>query len=195
MAQSFRVPNTSEILTNFHNFLYVVSNPSTTTLEQVAEYRNQYTFFSVPNMPATRRSSARSPSRSRSRSGGAEASLTPVSSKASTPDNADKADKADKAGKKGPRSAMSGKAVAKDESKRQKIYTRVFYGALMVIGFLMVMYAGHIYLCGLVALIEVGLFNELVKVRYSAHLSTIEEQVRMCPQILAQQYLQCISNV
>jgi len=72
---------------------------------------------------------------------------------------------------------MSGAAVAKDESKRQKIYTRVFYGALMVIGFLMVMYAGHIYLCGLVALIEVGLFNELVKVRYSAHLSTIEEQV------------------
>ena len=72
---------------------------------------------------------------------------------------------------------MTGKAVAKDESKRSKIYTRVFYGALMVIGFLMVMYAGHIYLCGLVALIEVGLFNELVKVRYSAHLSTIEEQV------------------
>jgi len=60
---------------------------------------------------------------------------------------------------------MSGKEVKKDESKRSKILTRVWYGALMVLGFLAVMYAGHVYVCLLVAFLEVLLFRELVKVR------------------------------
>mmetsp|Transcript_11543 Transcript_11543/g.23673 ORF Transcript_11543/g.23673 Transcript_11543/m.23673 type:complete len:471 (+) Transcript_11543:80-1492(+) len=82
-----------------------------------------------------------------------------------------------KAKKSGPRSAMSGKDVKKDESKRSKIITRVWYGALMVVGFLGVMYAGHIYVCLLVALLEVLLFRELVKVRYNTYIDTIEETI------------------
>ncbi|GMH56168.1 hypothetical protein TL16_g02073, partial [Triparma laevis f. inornata] len=58
-----------------------------------------------------------------------------------------------------------------------KILTRVFFGVLMVLGFLFVMFAGHVYLCALVALVEVLLFKELVKVRYNAHLETIEKNV------------------
>ncbi|GMH46393.1 hypothetical protein TrRE_jg10776 [Triparma retinervis] len=72
---------------------------------------------------------------------------------------------------------MSGSAVKKDESKRSKILTRVWYGALMVIGFLAVMYAGHFYVCLLVALLEVLLFRELVKVRYNTYINTIEETI------------------
>ena len=80
-------------------------------------------------------------------------------------------------GGKGPRSAMTGDAVKKDESKKAKIMTRVFYGALMVLGFLAVLYAGHIYVCVLVALLEVLLFRELVKVRYNNYIDTIEKTI------------------
>ena len=36
---------------------------------------------------------------------------------------------------------------------------------------------GHIYICGLIALIEMQLFRELVSVRYSAHYATIENTI------------------
>ncbi|GMI08852.1 hypothetical protein TrLO_g10185 [Triparma laevis f. longispina] len=126
-------------------------------------------------MPATRRSTrAASPATPRGRSTSRSGSPSRSSRKAlkldsETPSPAAKP--------KGPRSAMTGDAVKKDEGKRQKILTRVFFGVLMVLGFLFVMFAGHVYLCALVALVEVLLFKELVKVRYNAHLETIEKNV------------------
>jgi phosphatidate cytidylyltransferase len=38
-------------------------------------------------------------------------------------------------------------------------------------------HSGHIYICGLVAVLECFLFRELVKVRYNSHLSKIEKQI------------------
>ncbi len=114
-------------------------------------------------MAATRRST-----RGRSKSREPKLPVSP-SSPAASPSPAN--------GKKGPRSAMSGSAVKKDETKMRKILTRTFYGVMMVGGFFAVMYAGHVWVCLLIALVEVLLFRELVKVRYNTHLDTIEEKI------------------
>jgi len=77
----------------------------------------------------------------------------------------------------GPRKAMTGKEVAKDESKLKKILVRVSSGALMIALFLGCLYMGHVYICGLVALVELLLFRELVRVRYNAFFHTIQDTI------------------
>ena len=65
----------------------------------------------------------------------------------------------------------------KDESKRTKIMKRVVYGAFMFGGFVGSVYAGHSYICALVAAIELLLFRELVRVRYSTHFSRVHDTI------------------
>jgi phosphatidate cytidylyltransferase len=70
-----------------------------------------------------------------------------------------------------------GKAVAKDENRTRKIVVRVLSGALMIGIFLSCLYMGHVYICFLVAFVELLLFRELVKVRYSAFFDTIQDTI------------------
>lgn len=73
----------------------------------------------------------------------------------------------------GTRLAMTGAQVAKDESRLKKILIRTVSGAGMISVFFGCIYMGHLYVCFLIALLEVMLFRELVKVRYNAHFHTI----------------------
>ena len=77
----------------------------------------------------------------------------------------------------GTRRTMSKAAVKKDESKLKKIFVRLFFGILMVFIFLLHVYIGHIYLCGLIFFTEVMLFRELVKVRYNNFFHIIEKTI------------------
>eukprot|EP00928_Gymnodinium_smaydae_P013319 TRINITY_DN14869_c0_g3_i2.p1 TRINITY_DN14869_c0_g3~~TRINITY_DN14869_c0_g3_i2.p1 ORF type:complete len:439 (-),score=96.37 TRINITY_DN14869_c0_g3_i2:58-1374(-) len=52
------------------------------------------------------------------------------------------------------------------ESKLSKMVTRLAFGVPMILGFFVVVWLGHPYLVALVGLIQVGLFRELVNVRY-----------------------------
>jgi CDP-diglyceride synthetase len=67
----------------------------------------------------------------------------------------------------GPRKAMSDIEVKKDEKRLQKILIRAISGLTLIIFFMICVYLGHLYVCGLVALSEFLLFRELVKVRYN----------------------------
>jgi len=67
--------------------------------------------------------------------------------------------------------------VRKDELRVRKILTRVTLGACMFAFFSGSVYMGHLYICGLVALIEILLFRELVWVRYSKFFSMIEDTI------------------
>ena len=89
-------------------------------------------------------------------------------------------DKANKSGNKrfsGPRAAMTGSQVAKDESKARKILVRVISGAGLLGFFSGCLYMGHVYVCLLVAVVEILLFRELVRVRYNAYFATIEDTI------------------
>jgi phosphatidate cytidylyltransferase len=68
-------------------------------------------------------------------------------------------------------------AVHKDESRRRKITVRVVFGFGLFGIFSGSVYAGHLYICLLVALIELLLFRELVRVRYSAYFDTIQDAI------------------
>jgi len=114
-------------------------------------------------MPSRSRSKARSPSPAATRSGRKPAKRTV----AKHDKDSDGEDSSSSDGPKmlgNTRAAMTGSAVAKDESKKAKIIERVFWGVVMVVGFLGTLYAGHIWVCGLVFILEVLLFRELVKV-------------------------------
>lgn len=68
------------------------------------------------------------------------------------------------------------KVVSASESKRRKIIDRVVYGALMIFLLVVILYGGHVYVCGLVVFFEGRLFHELVKVRYSQHFDIIKNR-------------------
>lgn len=72
----------------------------------------------------------------------------------------------------GPRLAMTGAEVKKDENRFQKIVIRAISGFSLIGIFMVCIYLGHVYVCGLVALSEFLLFRELVKVRYNAYFHT-----------------------
>ena len=72
---------------------------------------------------------------------------------------------------------MTGAQVAKDESQIRKFVVRVVSGSCMISFFGGCVYMGHIYVCMIVALCQLLLFRELVKVRYNAHFHTIEDTV------------------
>ena len=57
--------------------------------------------------------------------------------------------------------AKNAQEVKKAESKLQKILTRTFFGALMIGVFVALIYAGHLYVCLLVALIQVSSMSVL----------------------------------
>lgn len=67
--------------------------------------------------------------------------------------------------------------VAKAEGKKGKIVTRVVSGAAMIAFFLGMTYMGHTYICLLVAMVELLLFRELVKVRYNNYFHTIQDTI------------------
>jgi len=69
---------------------------------------------------------------------------------------------------------MTGDQVKKDESRRSKILQRAVLGLAMFVPFCGILYAGHLYICLLVALIETLLFFELVRVRYNEHYDVIQ---------------------
>ena len=77
----------------------------------------------------------------------------------------------------GPRLAMTGSEVAKDETRFQKFMVRVISGAALIAIFVVCVYLGHLYVCLIVALGQMLLFRELVKVRYHAHFHTIENTI------------------
>jgi phosphatidate cytidylyltransferase len=72
---------------------------------------------------------------------------------------------------------MTGEQVNREESKSKRILMRVFFGACMFSVFCGSVYMGHVYICTLVAIIEMLLFRELVRVRYSAFFATIEDTI------------------
>eukprot|EP00815_Leptocylindrus_aporus_P000772 CAMPEP_0116064136 /NCGR_PEP_ID=MMETSP0322-20121206/8899_1 /TAXON_ID=163516 /ORGANISM="Leptocylindrus danicus var. apora, Strain B651" /LENGTH=560 /DNA_ID=CAMNT_0003550025 /DNA_START=78 /DNA_END=1760 /DNA_ORIENTATION=+ len=72
---------------------------------------------------------------------------------------------------------MAKMKVKESESRKRKIIDRIVYGALMISLLLIILYGGHVYTCGLVAFIEVLLFQELVRVRYSENFSRIEDTI------------------
>jgi phosphatidate cytidylyltransferase len=67
--------------------------------------------------------------------------------------------------------------VQKDERRVSKIVMRVVFGSCMFLVFCSLVYAGHIYICGLVAAIELLLFRELVRVRYSWYYKQIQNTI------------------
>ena len=77
----------------------------------------------------------------------------------------------------GPRSAMSGEEVAKDEKRKSKFLVRVVSGVGLISVFGSCIFLGHIYVCGIVALAEILLFRELVKVRYNAYFSQVQNTI------------------
>ena len=81
--------------------------------------------------------------------------------------------------KGGPRRAMGKDAVAKDERTASKFFIRAVSGLILVSGFSLVLYSGHVYICALVALVEIFLFRELVKVRYNTFFHIIEDTIPM----------------
>jgi len=78
-----------------------------------------------------------------------------------------------------PREAMAKEAVAKDESRSRKVLVRAISGLLMVSGFGIVLYSGHVYICAIIASVEMLLFRELVKVRYNTFFHIIEDTIPM----------------
>ena len=77
----------------------------------------------------------------------------------------------------GPRMAMSAAQVAKDEKKKSKLIVRVIWSFIMISVFGGCVLMGHLYVCGVVALAEVMLFRELVKVRYNAYFAQVQDTV------------------
>jgi len=63
---------------------------------------------------------------------------------------------------------LSAEQTAARESKRGKIIQRVRVSLILIGSALVIVWLGHPYLIALVALIQVGLFKELVDVRYKA---------------------------
>eukprot|EP00934_Nitzschia_sp_Nitz4_P004731 Nitzschia sp. Nitz4//scaffold209_size42451//29505//31061//NITZ4_007361-RA/size42451-processed-gene-0.36-mRNA-1//-1//CDS//3329541709//4721//frame0 len=70
--------------------------------------------------------------------------------------------------------AMTAKQVAKDESRFKKMMTRVTSALAMISVFFACLYGGHLYVCMIVALAEIMLFRELVKVRYNVYYTTVQ---------------------
>ncbi|CAB1120846.1 unnamed protein product [Ectocarpus sp. CCAP 1310/34] len=58
--------------------------------------------------------------------------------------------------------------VAVAESRLRKVIVRSVVGFFMVTSFVGIVWAGHLYLCALVVLIQACVFKEMVSVRYSA---------------------------
>jgi len=75
------------------------------------------------------------------------------------------------------RSKHMNNSINKDESRFKKIMTRVISGFFIFSLFLAIIQMGHIYICGLIFLVEILVFRELVKVRYNTFFHIIEETI------------------
>mmetsp|Transcript_17420 Transcript_17420/g.36233 ORF Transcript_17420/g.36233 Transcript_17420/m.36233 type:complete len:559 (+) Transcript_17420:70-1746(+) len=64
-----------------------------------------------------------------------------------------------------------------DESRLRKMVTRLVSGLIMLSLFILILLSGHVYVCALVALLQVLLFRELVTVRYHAFFDRIEQTI------------------
>lgn len=73
--------------------------------------------------------------------------------------------------------SLSARQVQKDESRPKKITSRVLGGLTMFSVFSASVYMGHAVVCVMVALIEVLLFRELVRVRYSKFFFQIQDTI------------------
>jgi len=63
------------------------------------------------------------------------------------------------------------------EKKLTKIITRSIWGLIMLLAFSLILYAGHIYICLMVALCQLLTFRELVRVRYNTFFHIIHETI------------------
>ena len=68
-------------------------------------------------------------------------------------------------------------SVHADESRLRKFLTRLISGLIMISLFVAILLSGHAYVCGLVFVLEVLLFRELVTVRYNAHFDRIDSNI------------------
>ncbi|KAL7473248.1 hypothetical protein ACHAXS_014027 [Conticribra weissflogii] len=64
-----------------------------------------------------------------------------------------------------------------DESRLRKMLIRLISGLVMLSLFILILLSGHVYVCALVALLQVLLFRELVTVRYHAFFDRIEQTI------------------
>ena len=76
-----------------------------------------------------------------------------------------------------PRDAISGAVTRRDESRLRKIAVRVVFGVGMFGVFCTLVFLGHTWICGLIALIEMLVFRELVRVRYSVYYERIQDTI------------------
>lgn len=74
-------------------------------------------------------------------------------------------------------SSLSAQQVQKDERRVNKILSRMLGGVSMFSVFCTSVYMGHAVVCVMVALIEVLLFRELVRVRYSKFFLQIQDTI------------------
>eukprot|EP00550_Attheya_septentrionalis_P010703 CAMPEP_0198301354 /NCGR_PEP_ID=MMETSP1449-20131203/51271_1 /TAXON_ID=420275 /ORGANISM="Attheya septentrionalis, Strain CCMP2084" /LENGTH=491 /DNA_ID=CAMNT_0044003411 /DNA_START=165 /DNA_END=1640 /DNA_ORIENTATION=- len=65
----------------------------------------------------------------------------------------------------------------KEERRARKILVRVVSGLLMLLVFCCILYSGHVYICMLVATLQLLLFRELVRVRYNTYFHIIQETI------------------
>lgn len=72
---------------------------------------------------------------------------------------------------------MSTSAIKKDESRFRKVLTRSISGLAMISHFTLILLSGHVYVCGLVFILEILLFRELVTVRYNAYFDRIDQTI------------------
>lgn len=68
-------------------------------------------------------------------------------------------------------------ADCQEESRLRKIAVRIVFGVGMFAVFCTLIYLGHTWICGLIVLIEMLVFRELVRVRYSAYYERIQDTI------------------
>jgi phosphatidate cytidylyltransferase len=68
-------------------------------------------------------------------------------------------------------------SATQDESKVRKILLRAFFAVCMFGIFAGSVYLGHLYISFLVAIIELLLFRELVRVRYNVHFDRVKDKI------------------
>jgi phosphatidate cytidylyltransferase len=71
----------------------------------------------------------------------------------------------------------SGDGSNENERGPRKFATRLVSGLIMIVVFLGIILAGHVYVCGMVFVLEVLLFRELVTVRYNAYYDRIDSNI------------------
>lgn len=76
-----------------------------------------------------------------------------------------------------PPTSSSSTPSSTDEKQLHKFLMRTVSGLTMLSIFILILLAGHVYVCALVFILEVLLFRELVTVRYQAYYDRIDSTI------------------